>query len=567
MPVRFLLAAMISCASVLRAEPGLQQRIDDAVARGETSVVIPPGEHRLDAPIRLRGLSGFTLDGPGATLVFTTLRDGGLLITDCAELTLRGFTIDFDPLPFTQGTVASVDAEKREVIFELHDGYPDLAPHFLTGRAHVFSPETSSWKRSAPDVYATAAEALSLRRGVLRFSATKTEEFAAFAQGDFMVLDHRHSRGVRMERCRDVRVEGVTFWSAPSIAVLARFMGGENVFNYKIQPGPVPKGGTQPRLLSVSADGLNYAYARTGPVIEGCDFSFMGDDGVNLHGIAFFVAKSEGRTAWILRPYNEEAFASIIEPGDEVHALAAQSFGITGKAKVASFAVETNPPEDFSELAARTWRSVAVRGGRLTVYRLELTEPLALAAGDFVEIPAIAAPGYVIRDNRFTHHRARSLRLMSPDGLVENNVMEDIKHSAITLGAEFTFHREAGWVTDVTIRGNTIRRVGFDPALQRASAYTPGAISVFHRGETPSAPLPENRHERLRIEDNIIEETGCPAIHINQAHDVRITGNRIRRTNLAFKPGAASFYQLTTDQPIGVDFSTEVVVAPDQITP
>src|SRR5690606_27176374 len=182
----------------------------DAVARGETSVVIPPGEHRLDAPIRLRGLSGFTLDGPGATLVFTTLRDGGLLITDCAELTLRGFTIDFDPLPFTQGTVASVDAEKREVIFELHDGYPDLAPHFLTGRAHVFSPETSSWKRSAPDVYATAAEALSLRRGVLRFSATKTEEFAAFAQGDFMVLDHRHSRGVRMERCRDVRVEGVT---------------------------------------------------------------------------------------------------------------------------------------------------------------------------------------------------------------------------------------------------------------------------------------------------------------------------------------------------------------------
>ncbi|MFH1497806.1 MAG: right-handed parallel beta-helix repeat-containing protein [Verrucomicrobiota bacterium] len=559
---------MFVCAvSCLSAAPGLRQLVDEAIARGESRVTIPPGEHRLDGPIRLSGLTDFTLDGPGATLVFTNLRDGGLLITDCAGLTLRGFTIDFDPLPFTQGTVEAIDPVAREVVFALHDGYPDLAPHFLTGRAHVFSPETRSWKTSAADIYATKAEALTPRRGVLRFSPGKSEEFGSFAVGDHVVLDHRHSRGVRLERCRDVRVEGVTFWSAPSIAVLARFMGGKNVFSYKIQPGPVPKGGTQPRLLSVSADGLNYAYARTGPVIEGCDFSFMGDDGVNLHGIAFFVAKSEGNTAWILRPYNEEAFASIIEPGDEVHALAAESFGITGRAKVASFAVEANPPEDFSELAARTWRSVAVKGGRLTVYRLELTEPLALAAGDFVEIPAIAAPGYVIRDNRFTHHRARSLRLMSPDGLVENNMMEDIKHSAITLGAEFTFHREAGWVTDVTIRGNTIRRVGFDPALQRASAYTPGAISVFHRGETPSAPLPESRHERLRIEDNLIEETGCPAIHINQAHDVRITGNRIRRTNLVSKPGAASFYQLTTDQPIGVDFSTEVVVAPDQITP
>jgi hypothetical protein len=559
--------AFIACVSGSRAEPGLQRRIDDAVARGDKTVVIPPGEHRLDAPVRLQGLSGFTLDGAGATLVFTNLRDGGLLVTDCEGLTLRGFTVDFDPLPFTQGTVASVDAEKREVAFELHEGYPDLAPHFLTGRAHVFSPDTLSWKPSAPDIYATAAEAITPRRGVLRFSPGKNEELAAFEEGDLVALDHRHSRGVRMERCRDVRVEDVAFWSAPSIAVIARFMDGKNVFSYKIQRGPAPAGATSPRLMSVSADGLNYAYARTGPVIEGCDFSFMGDDAVNLHGIAFFVAKSDGDVVWLLRPYNVEAFESVIAAGDEVHGLKAGSFGVSGKAKVAGFRVETEPPEDFSALAARTWRSVAVKGGRLTVYRLELTEPLAVAEGDFVEIPAIAAPGYVIRDNRFTHHRGRALRLMSPRGLVEKNVIEDIKQSAITLGPEFTFHREAGWVNDVTIRGNTIRRVGFDAALQRASAYTPGAISVFHRGETPASPRPETRHERLRIEDNVIEDTGGPAIHINQAHDVRVAGNRIRRANLAAKPGAGSLYQLTTDQAIGVDFSTEVVVAPEQTAP
>lgn len=554
---------MFVCAvSSLSAASGLRQLVDEAIARGETRVTIPPGEHRLDGPIRLSGLTGFTLDGPGATLVFTNLRDGGLLITDCAGLTLSGFTIDFDPLPFTQGTVEAVDPVAREVTFTLHDGYPDLAPHFLTGRAHVFSPETLSWKTSAADIYATKAEALSPRRGVLRFSPGKNEEFGSFAAGDYVVMDHRHSRGVRMERCSDVRMDDVTFWSAPSIAVIARFMGGKNVFSYKIQRGPLPPGASVPRLLSTSADGLNYAYARTGPVIENCDFSFMGDDSVNLHGIAFFVAKAEGNTAWLLRPYNEEAFASVIAAGDEVHALAAGSFDIKDRAHVVGFGVEDEPPADFSALAARTWKSVAVKGGRLTVYRLELDRPLRLEEGDFVEIPAIAAPGYVIRDNRFTHHRARALRLMSSDGLVENNVIEDIKHSAITLGAEFAFHREAGWSNDVVIRGNTLRRVGFDPALQRASAYTPGAISIFHRGETPDAPLPESRHERIRIENNVIEETGGPAIHVAFARDVTIAGNHIRDTNQVTKPGAGSLYQLTADQPVNVDFSSEVVVTP-----
>jgi len=549
-------------AGAAHAGGSLAEDIAAALARGETRITIPPGEHRLAEPIRLNGLRDVTIDGRGATLVFTEMKNGGILVTDCEGLTLSGFTVDFDPLPFTQGTVESIDAEKREVTFQLHDGYPDLAAHFLTGRAHVFSPDTLSWKPNAADIYATEARALTPRRGVLRFSPNKGEEFASFAVGDHVVLDHRHSRGLRAERCRDLRIEGVTFWSAPSIAVIARFMDGKNVFSYSIRRGPTPAGATMPRLLSVSADGLNYAYARTGPVIEHCDFSFMGDDSVNLHGIAFFVAKSEGNTVWLLRPYAEEAFATVIAPGDEVLGLAAGNFDVTGRARVSSFSTETNPPGDFSALAARTWKSVAVKGGRLTVYRLELDAPLALDAGDFLEIPAIAAPGYVIRDNRFAHHRARGLRLMSSDGLVENNVFEDIKQSAITLGAEFAFHREAGWVRDVVVRGNTLRRVAHDPALRRPTAYMPGAISVFHRGESPDLPRAAAKHERLRIEDNVIEDTAGPAIHVYQADDLVIARNRIARSNLVPAPRAGERHGLTTDGPVRVEHSSNVRVEP-----
>ena len=538
----------------------LQQLIDAAVARGEKTVTLPAGEHRLARGLRLDGLSDFTLDGTGATLVFTDLRDGGLLVTDCHGLTLRGFTMDFDPLPFTQATVDTIDPEKGEVTFTVQEGYPDLAPHHLGGRALAFSPETLDWKTSAPDIFANEAQALDARRGVLKFSPEKKQTLAALSPGDYLVLDFRNARGLRIERCENVRVEDVTFWSAPSIAVICRFMDGDNYFRYRITRGPKPPGATVPRLLSTSADGMNYAYARKGPVIENCDFAHMGDDSVNLHGIAFYVARVDGNVIYLLRPYGREAFPSVIKPGDEVLGLAPDSFDGKGRAKVASFAIEKNPPEDFSPLAAKVWKSKAVKRGKLTVYRLEVTGPLGVQAGDFFEIPAIAAPGYVIRNNHFHHHRGRGLRLMSSHGLVEGNTLEDIKQAAISLGPEYTFFREAGWVRDVTVRNNTIRRVGFDPIMHLPQTHVPGAISVFHRGETPAAPRPKMRNESIRIVGNTIGETGGPAIHIAQARDVEVRGNRIGSTNLVGKPGTGSLQGLTADKPVVVEHSEAVTV-------
>lgn len=572
---RFILLALATTAIAMPAlavpHSDLQQQIDAAIARGENRFVIPVGEHRLSSGLRLRNLKNFTLeaapvatDQTPATLVFTNLRDGGILATDCDGLTLHGFSIDFDPIAFTQGTIESINTEKREVTFSLHDGYPDLAPHFLSGRAHLFDSRTRDWKKDAPDIYASKAIALTPRRGVLQFAKTpvKQQEFEAFAVGDYIALDFRHARGIRVERAHDLRIENVTLYSIPSIAVICRFMDGKNVFAYKIQPGPLPPGAGIPRLLSSSADGLNYAYARTGPLIENCDFSRMGDDSVNLHGIAFYVAfiSNDKRTLHLLRPYGPEAFPSVIQVGDEVRSLTPDSFDIKGLTKITAFSAETTLPPGSRELAARIWKSTAVSSGKLTSYRLDLESPIPVVPGDFVEIPAIAAPGYTIRNNRFTQHRARALRIMSSHGIIEGNTIEDIKQTAISIGPELTFHREAGWVEDVTIRNNTLRRIAFDPSLQRPAAYTPGAISVFHRGETPSAPLPATHHTDIRIEQNTIEQTGGPGIHINQGYNIQISHNRLSNTNLNQSKSASALYKLTTNRPIATDNSTDVIV-------
>ena len=70
-------------------------------------------------------------------------------------------------------------------------------------------------------------------------------------------------------------------------------MRGDNYYRYTIKPGPTPDGATEPRMISTCADGLNIAFATKGPTIEGCHFSFMGDDSVNLHGATFVVLEQK----------------------------------------------------------------------------------------------------------------------------------------------------------------------------------------------------------------------------------------------------------------------------------
>ena len=107
------------------------------------------------------------------------------------------------------------------------------------------------------------------------------------------MLTLRTGSAIRMNDCENVRIEDVTFLAAPGCAYLGRYMRGDNYYRYTIKPGPPPAGATEPRLLSTCADGLNIAFATKGPTIEGCRFSFMGDDSVNLHGVTFAGAGTE----------------------------------------------------------------------------------------------------------------------------------------------------------------------------------------------------------------------------------------------------------------------------------
>jgi len=85
--------------------------------------------YRINRPIAFKELHGFELNGNGAQLINTT-RGSTLTISACSRVTVRDLTIDYDPLPFTQGTIAGFDKAALQITVKVDAGYPD-DPAFL----------------------------------------------------------------------------------------------------------------------------------------------------------------------------------------------------------------------------------------------------------------------------------------------------------------------------------------------------------------------------------------------------------------------------------------------------
>ena len=104
----------------------MQELLDHAVQTAAKKVVLPQGRVEVAGKLRLRGAKDLLIEGAGTTLVFSD-RDGTTWSFDsCRNITLRGFTIDYDPLPFIQGRIMGRSEDGKRFDFTVCDGYPGL---------------------------------------------------------------------------------------------------------------------------------------------------------------------------------------------------------------------------------------------------------------------------------------------------------------------------------------------------------------------------------------------------------------------------------------------------------
>jgi len=268
-----------------------------ALAKGDKRIVIAPGVYRLapeggEAIVwTLRGVQDTEIVATGVTLVSTKLTRA-VRLDRCRNLTLCGLTVDYDPLPFTQGTIVAVADDKSSIDVLLHDGYPRRA----LARIDLVDARTRFRKKGMPFLWGSKAimTALDTVRVTLKGIGN------AAAVGDLASLSAGPetggvAHGFTIENCEGVTLRDLTLHTAPGMGILES--GGEGRAQYlgcKIVIGAPPPGATQPRLLTTTWDAMQSKCIRVGPRVEHCTIEDAGDDSWSVQSSDFLVVKSDG---------------------------------------------------------------------------------------------------------------------------------------------------------------------------------------------------------------------------------------------------------------------------------
>jgi len=520
-PLLFLAFLLFADSSLVAAEPAstdFRAAFAAAEKRGDKTIVIPAGTYRLGPEPgqktvwAVHGLHDTEIVADNVTLIATALTRA-VAFDECSGVTIHGLTVDYDPLPFTQGTVIAAAPDFGWIDVKLHAGYP-RQPY---SRIDVVDPATRYRKRGMPFLWGKKAEMQ--EPDVVRVSRKDIGKAAMVGDLASLSTGPAHDgvpHAITLDRCADMTLRNITLHSAPGMGILES--NGEGKATYlgcHVVPGPKPAGASEERLLSTSWDAMQTKTVRVGPHIEDCEIRDAGDDSWSVQSADFLVLKQTGDSLVLA---SRDEYTRGIEIGDRLTTgLGAPEATIRTRRELSRAEAQLDPATLKKLAEAETWSGWHVSPRCLEV---TLDRPLPLKVGDSVYSPDRMGNGFAFVKNRI-HSAGRVL--IKAGGLIEDNVL-DTPH-ALVVCSELPANAAFG-IDGLTIRRNTIRHAGwFCPAPWSSQA---GALSITASGAPPNL-RPAGSFAHLVIEDNVFEECSGPNVVITSARGVTLRGNRFVR--------------------------------------
>lgn len=248
--------------------------------------------------------------------------------------------------------------------------------------------------------------------------------------------------------------------------------------------------------ISTTADGVHIANTNGKFRISGCDFSFMGDDDVNVHdNIATVTDKLDEKTVEIYT--NANNFAA----GDTA-IFSSKGFDRLG------FSAEVT----------------SVEGKKLT-FDKEL--PDYIVKDCIVSNGSIDSGNYVISGNYFHENRARGLLLQSNNGLCENNRFYKTMANPIKVIMDIS---SGLWLEGTGVNGLVIRNNSFvECNVVEWSAQI--SISTNIDGKSADSTLFYN----ITVENNSFDNFYGRLVDASNVSNLKICGNRVNNKDGSYE--------------------------------
>ncbi|MEI6703249.1 MAG: right-handed parallel beta-helix repeat-containing protein, partial [Deltaproteobacteria bacterium] len=475
----------------------LREHFRQAVASGEREVVIPPGDYRGTtkdkAFIEILGARNLTIRAEGVRMICEK-RTRALTIADCEDLTIRGLVIDYDPLPFTQGTITAVGPDDAWVDVTIHEGYP-LEPY---RRIDIVDSNTRHRKYGMPFLWGTSAEMRS--GGIVRITrkggfggVASVGDLASLATGSTM---DGMAHAISIEYSARVALKDITLHTAPGFGIVAGGGYGDHHYdNVRIVPGPPPAGATEGRLLTATWDAIQFNCLRKGPLVENCVVMSAGDDTWSLSSRDFLFLATEGRRAWLV---SRSEYVDKLEPGDRLtSSQAGPSVRIESLAKVRLDECPLSP--ELREKIRTAEPGAFYRFPLSKINEVMLDSAPPWTPGTSLYSPDRNCSNFVLRNNTFHSSGRAGLINGASNGVIEGNTYLDVG-TALSLYSNLPGGGATG-MANIIFRNNIIRGSGhWCPKPNSLDAG--GAVSIYDT-DMEGAPAPPGVFRNITIENNL----------------------------------------------------------------
>ena len=541
----------LAAVATVTEEFDLQGFIDQSVRGGCKSIVIPPGCYRVtprnQSHLVLRNLVDTSIVADGVEMICTeTTR--AVSIENCRNVVVRGLTIDYDPLPFTQGRIVKLSEDKKVHEIELFDGYP-TAQSAIPFKYEIFRPDTRTLRCPDHDVRRLdAIDPKHIRIATNDGSAKDVEQV-----GDLVVVGATFTphgsvpHAVMCSNSVNVRLENIKLYASSSFGFFENGCSGCIYRNCEIDRRPrstdIVKR-ADPRLRSLNADAFHSKCATKGPTYIACVAKYMGDDAININGDYQMVTECRGSELRVLAKGQMN-----IAIGDAVELFAYDGQRLPN-AKVV--AMEQTGKINTGEKAFLVQQSLHERfrtGWNANAWKVTLERAVELPRGSLIASAERMGNGFLVQGCDFGFNRSRGIIIKASNGKVIDNKLTENWMPAILVSAE-CWWLESGNANNIEIRGNVI-----SGCRERAILVCAHSGSGLITGK----PAPAGAHSQIVIADNSIAGCPLPNIEVTSLQGGKIENNILWLSHATKLQYSSKVDAITTVNCVGVTQSNNAI--------
>ena len=516
-----ILIIFASSNSNAQINPGvnfdLQGYINQKINAGEKNIVVPPGRYRISPNgnyhLRFANLTDITIVADSVEMICTETVQA-IQIDNCTNFKLKGITIDYDPLPFTQARIVEMSSDKNTLTADFIEGYSTTV---RGDKLEIFDFETG--ELSTTTYYGTTYQIDHQQRKIVITKRSNYNVANSHEEiGDIAVFGSQKNKhiphGIVPNECNGLVLEDVTLYAGTTFGFFETNCSGSQYINCKVDRRPltteiVERG--MRRMRSINADGFHSKHASVGPKYINCIARYNGDDGIAINGHYHVIASTSGNRLSVVPKGGNSLNLSV---GDT-----AELVSYTGERIEDAVISEISTGPALSTtvkvfLQNQTFHGAADNTYQASnVYYVTLNRTVDLPMGSLIASANKIGNGFEVRNCTMGPNRSRGIIIKASNGVIQDNNLVSNWGQAIKLAPEYSW-LEAGSGSNVTISDNVITEC-HDAAI---AVYAYGG-----NGET----APAGAHKNISITGNFISGSSNPAIAVTSTSKLVLKNNTI----------------------------------------